>query len=988
MIKPSSSDADVDNKSSSYSGEYIRIGSWNLRSFCSYQQRKDIVDYLKSCPVDIVAVQETRLAGLGSLLLDGYVLHYYGEVAGHAGVGLLIKDELNHHIKSVTQIDNSNGRIMVVNLQNMTIIVVYAPTECSYSIEEKEKFYEILENTVGLCHKKIPIYICGDFNARIGSNLHNVIGKFTNIREIMANENGVLLKSFAVENHFRFQHSFNNSKQAKKSTWKCNAGKTNNYYATLDHILTPNRFKNDNMTCKTFGKFNLTLSDHRLLILKVKRRSLKFKKAPRPFIPPMYWSADCIDGIGKYVDDHKNEILFDENDVNNSWLSLSQVITDGIKVTPKFAENNDVFIHGENSSHFTLDKWWEKKVELIENEFKKHNLRKGYQYLKSSYTKRIRLPKTSAEIAKKVMLEEIILPNFELTTVPNKNDIMNNIPTITEMNGVIKRMHNGRACGLDKIPGEIYKNEVISKKLYDLIIIIWEQRHIPDIWRKSFLVPVPKKDPGEFRGINLLCSAYKIYAKIILNRIMDTIIGFVGTNQNGFLPGRSTSDVIGCMRRLVSANIKYGSNLHGILIDFSKAFDRVSRIAINRILLNIGIDYRMVERIMDLLSFTTAVIGKDDPIEFEVKDGVRQGCPIGPILFVMVLGFLMWSIKLKYDKFNDFEYADDLTIVGDSMELLNKIFDEIVKNGPELGLIVNVKKTDFLHIDGGVMSKGVKLLGTSIDDNWNNVIKKNMEKARNVYLFNINRIWKIEISLKTKIRVFQAICIPVLLYGLESLPLTEARLRKLDSCIYKMLKSIMGYKFDNNVSYLEINTRLEEIGISFNWPSYSLSERMDKDFWHFFRHHPEYANICNEENRKSVSRKFTLDQVICKKEGIKVTDLNILIRYPELTRKSNDNTNGMKGIVDGIIQREKDEQKVKLEEYQAGARQRLREFNENLEREKQDKKRKAEELKNNIILEKQLKKRKLACLKENKTVFQLLGFENEYFVELNKLNNC
>ena len=281
---------------------------------------------------------------------------------------------------------------------------------------------------------------------------------------------------------------------------------------------------------------------------------------------------------------------------------------------------------------------------------------------------------------------------------------------------------------------------------------------------------------------------------------------------------------------------------------------------------------------MDLFHETRAVIGKENPIEFEVKDGVRQGCPIGPILFVMVLGFLLWTTKLKFPTLKDLEFADDLTIIEESLEVLEQIFQEIAKEGPSLGLIVNDKKTDSIDIENGVMTKAAPLLGTIIDDNddnWNNILKRNIEKARNVFLYNTNRVWKIAISTKLKIRILQTLCIPVLLYGLESLPLTAARLKKLDSCIYKMVKTIMRYKFDDNVSYKVLTDRIKDIGIDFIWPSFALCERMKKDFWHFFRHHPDYADICNDVDKKTKSRKFTLDQVV---DYVKWTEL----KFPEL----------------------------------------------------------------------------------------------------------
>jgi hypothetical protein len=136
----------------------------------------------------------------------------------------------------------------------------------------------------------------------------------------------------------------------------------------------------------------------------------------------------------------------------------------------------------------------------------------------------------------------------------------------------------GRAAGLDCIPSEVFKGESLSTLLFKLCSEIWTSKNIPDSWRNAKLVPVPKpKSDGQFRGISLCCSAYKIYASSLLSIILPKVIDYVGLTQFGFLPGRSTSDVIHAVRQISEANINDGTRLHGILIDFSKAFDQVNR---------------------------------------------------------------------------------------------------------------------------------------------------------------------------------------------------------------------------------------------------------------------------------------------------------------------------------------------------------------------------------------------------------------------------
>ena len=132
--------------------------------------------------------------------------------------------------------------------------------------------------------------------------------------------------------------------------------------------------------------------------------------------------------------------------------------------------------------------------------------------------------------------------------------------------------------------------------------------------------------------------------------------------------------------------------------------------------------------------------------------------------------------------------------------------------------------------------------------------------------------------------VFFAMCVSILLYGLESLPLTPARLHKLDSFAYLSLRTILGYKYYHHISYEMIVDNCKQLGFNFKWPSEMVVERRRRDYWHFFRHHTEYALLSVEaEGRKVKSRVRTLDQIVCAEEGIKTKDLMVLGRKPELT---------------------------------------------------------------------------------------------------------
>lgn len=62
--------------------------------------------------------------------------------------------------------------------------------------------------------------------------------------------------------------------------------------------------------------------------------------------------------------------------------------------------------------------------------------------------------------------------------------------------------------------------------MVDLIRKIWKER-IPTEWRSSMVVSLYKREDKKrtenYRGISLLCSAYKIYTKILKNRLEEAM---------------------------------------------------------------------------------------------------------------------------------------------------------------------------------------------------------------------------------------------------------------------------------------------------------------------------------------------------------------------------------------------------------------------------------------------------------------------------------
>ena len=81
-------------------------------------------------------------------------------------------------------------------------------------------------------------------------------------------------------------------------------------------------------------------------------------------------------------------------------------------------------------------------------------------------------------------------------------------------------------------------------------------------------------------NISLLSIAGKIFARVILNRLITMSEKCLPEAQCGFRPGRSTTDMIFVIRQVQEKCIEQNMALYSIFIDLTKAFDTVNKKAI------------------------------------------------------------------------------------------------------------------------------------------------------------------------------------------------------------------------------------------------------------------------------------------------------------------------------------------------------------------------------------------------------------------------
>ena len=119
-------------------------------------------------------------------------------------------------------------------------------------------------------------------------------------------------------------------------------------------------------------------------------------------------------------------------------------------------------------------------------------------------------------------------------------------------------MSSGKACGLDGLPAEIFKDggRIFVEKLTQLYSLIWQHEAVPKDFKDATIIHLCKRKGDRsicdnHRGISLLSTAGKIMAQIILNRLAKHVSdNILPETQCGFRSGRGTTNMIFTARQL------------------------------------------------------------------------------------------------------------------------------------------------------------------------------------------------------------------------------------------------------------------------------------------------------------------------------------------------------------------------------------------------------------------------------------------------------
>ena len=293
----------------------------------------------------------------------------------------------------------------------------------------------------------------------------------------------------------------------------------------------------------------------------------------------------------------------------------------------------------------------------------------------------------------------------------NRDDSLDELINEDEIRLAIRRSKCKKAPGIDGIPTETLKlfDKQLLLTLKTIFNRILTDQLFPESWSVGIIKPIYKsgdrQDPSNYRGITLLPIMGKVFTKIIRDRIEQWAEDHNKLNnaQFGFRSNRRTIDAIFVLSNIIEMNKKRRQPVFACFVDFAKAFDTVDHSILWQKLFTVGLSTKMLNLLQDMYSKASAVVKIDTEVSnpFSCSTGVRQGCNLSPLLFILFLSDLeehmkVWGAKgilMSNLRVNILMFADDVVLLAETAKDMNSSLAALSRYCLTSNLKVNANKT-------------------------------------------------------------------------------------------------------------------------------------------------------------------------------------------------------------------------------------------------------------------------------------------------------
>ena len=981
----------------------LAFSTFNVRSLKLTGSIHSLSIILKNLNIDVIGLQEHFISHTESTFQNNCINDINFALVsskGHfGGLGFAFSSRMYSCLNDLKIISD---RIICADLSpfdnniKMHVINCYAPIEDA-NLEDKTQFFDALDDFLKSLSPHDVIIVLGDFNSKFASlSQSSVLGKYVFPNESNSssgkyfsqeesNQNGSFLLDIMDSLKFRHCSSFRPQKTSKLWTYKG----PSDYKAQIDHIFINSKWLQSIQKCRAYKNHISLASDHRMLTLHFALRLRKHDSVK--FSPRINWS-----NLSLKSEEFQKELMknFDELGLNlqnidslnvqdyydkfvKAILSSAEIVLGycGKKSTPSWVSLETLellsrsasdldSLKNEIDSSYLKDKqkfFDDLCIDVQNQDWQKDSKKmwKALDMIRKKVHKKVPCQASSKEWAdyfKKLL--NCPPPNVSDLPLESSQDLnINSSPILfQEVVDAAKLVHDG-ASGLDQLSPLLFKfgGEIFLQHAHKIISTVFDLGIPPSQWLCSLIVPIPKAGNLmqciNYRGISLMSVLAKLYNRILFNRIRPSLDEKLLYSQAGFRKGRNTNEQIHIIRRLIESVTAQTCPLAITFIDFTKAFDSVSRPFMFAVLRHYGVPKKIVDAISILYANSCAKVKTpkgeiSDP--FDITTGVLQGDTLAPYLFIIVLDFVFKmasqsgnfgftycprkSSRFCAKNISELAFADDVAILDNSVSQQQDHINAIEKSASSAGLQIAIKKTQSLLINCNAIQKTGKI---KIDNDDNYVMLKNQplevvsqfkylgslicqngsaladfQRRKSLALtafWKFRELWKSsKVNIILKHKIFQTCVCSVLLYGADTWICNQIIFDQLDTFQRKGYRYMLGINWRDHISNDVLYKRLsKELMDSFIPLSIMLKYRLLTWIGHLLRRkeNPLY-DVCLQfpiiSSRKSGKPKMTyFDSIVSllHSESAKVRDLNSINQIVALAQ----NRSGWKNRISSLI---------------------------------------------------------------------------------------
>ncbi|CAG4946438.1 unnamed protein product [Colias eurytheme] len=501
----------------------------------------------------------------------------------------------------------------------------------------------------------------GDFNARVGCDYKawpKVLGKH-GVGNM--NSNGQLLLSLCTQFNLSITNTHFQLPDKYKTTWMHPRSR---HWHLIDYAIVRQvdmSQNNDDDLLACWGKFSsqiVTTAKQALGITKRKNED---------------WFDENDAELSEALRHHRTLLRqYDHNEHRNNYL------LEKIKKS-----NSDL----RKLTRDTKDNWWLRKSEYLQWLSSTQQLGEFYAELRKlvGITPRNSVPLRSHDGTQLIVAKEDILrrwaeyfnsllntdrtPNFQyINNLPSSPEVpeLEEPPSLLEVIGAIRGQSNKKAVGVDNIPGELikYGGNEIHTTIWQFFVRMWNEELLPPDFKISRICTLYKNkgsrsDCNSYRGVSLLSVPGKIFARVLLNRLLKLSEELLPETQLFHDDMRCCVAVGGEQSDYfsVSCGVKQGCVLAPTL--FAIYFAVVIKDCIEMAPVGIRIRFRTDGKLFNL-------------------DRLRA------------------RTKVSHTIITEIMYADDLCFITDSSDSLQRLMTGLGESCSKFGLKINIRKTEVM----------------------------------------------------------------------------------------------------------------------------------------------------------------------------------------------------------------------------------------------------------------------------------------------------